>query len=233
MTDHDAACGELSDALAEFATGAASGADRARVLRHTAGCSECRETLAALSAAADEVLLIAPERQPPAGFETAVLDRIAALDAAPAPARPRRRLVRVLAAAAAALLVGAAAALGVWLATAPDRELADSYRDTLEVADGRYFTAAPVLDAGGAQVGHVFAYQGDPSWVFAVLDGAPEDGAWQVVAGTEDWTGPIATCDATEGSCGAGATIDADVYQLREVELIAPNGTVLTATFDR
>lgn len=235
MIEHDA-CDELSDALAEFATGAASGADRARVLRHVAGCGECRETLAALSAVADEVLLIAPERQPPAGFESAVLDRIAASDGVEAePARRpvrRRRVYRALAAAAAALLLGAGAALGVWWATAPDRELAAAYRETLGVANGRYFTAAPVVDDDGVQLGHVFAYQGDPSWVFAVLDGAPEDGTWDVVAVTDDWTASVATCEVAEASCGAGATIDADLYELHEVELVAPDGTVLTATFE-
>jgi hypothetical protein len=226
---------ELSEALAEFATGAASGADRARVMRHVAGCAECRETLTALSAVADEVLLIAPERQPPAGFESAVLDRIADLDAAkPEPARRptrRRRVYHALAAATAAVLIGAGAALGVWWATAPDRELAESYRETLGVADGRYFTAAPVVDAEGDQVGHVFAYQGDPSWVFAVLDGAPSDGTWDVVAVTNDGKDAIATCEVAAASCGAGATIDADIYDLHQVELVAPDGTVLTATF--
>ncbi|GAA2152689.1 MULTISPECIES: hypothetical protein [Glycomyces] len=233
MTEHDAH-DELSDALAEFATGAASGADRARVLRQVGGCADCREELASLSAVADEVLLIAPERQPAAGFESAVLDRIAALEPAkPAPARrpKRRRVYRALAAATAAVLIAAGAALGVWWATAPDRELAASYRETLGVADGRYFTAAPVVDAEGGQVGHVFAYQGDPSWVFAVLDGAPEDGTWDVVAVTGEGTDAIATCEVADASCGAGATVDADIYDLHEVELVAPDGTVLTATF--
>lgn len=232
-------CGRLSDALAEFATGAASGADRARVLRHLAGCGECRETLATLSAVADEVLLIAPERQPPAGFESAVLDRIAALDSAsedsttePVRRPVRRRAFRALAAATAAVLIGVGAALGVWWSTAADRELAAAYRETLGVADGRYFTAAPVVGGDGEQIGHVFAYQGDPSWVFAVLDGAPEAGAWDVVAVTDDWTASVATCEVAEASCGAGATIDADLHQLHEVELISPDGTVLTATFD-
>ncbi|HEY1095355.1 MAG TPA: hypothetical protein VGE61_11685 [Glycomyces sp.] len=234
MTEHDAH-GGLSDALAEFATGAASGADRARVLRQVGGCADCREELASLSAVADEVLLIAPERQPAAGFESAVLDRIAALEPArPAPARRpkrRRRVYRALAAATAAVLIAAGAALGVWWATAPDRELAASYRETLGVADGRYFTAAPVVDAEGDQIGHVFAYQGDPSWVFAVLDGAPVDGAWDVVAVTDDGKDAIATCEVAAASCGAGATIDADIYDLHQVELVAPDGTVLTATF--
>jgi hypothetical protein len=235
VTEHEAH-DELSVALAEFATGAASGADRARVLRQVAACADCREELASLSAVADEVLLIAPERQPAAGFESAVLDRIADLE--PAKSEPvrrpqrRRRVYRALAAATAAVLIAAGAALGVWWATAPDRELAASYRETLGVAHGRYFTAAPVVDADGGQVGHVFAYQGDPSWVFAVLDGAPEDGVWDVVAVTDAWTAAIATCDVTDASCGAGATIDADVYELREVELVAPDGTVLTATFE-
>src|ERR1700754_3357233 len=74
-------CGEFADALAEVATGAASGPDRARVLAHLADCADCRRELDELTRVADEVLLVAPEHDPPAGFEGAVLARIAALTA--------------------------------------------------------------------------------------------------------------------------------------------------------
>lgn len=227
-------CHDIADLLAEVATGAASGPDRARVLSHLTGCEDCRRELAELTKVADEVLRVAPEHQPPAGFESAVLARIAASADQPGPEQPasiepKRRLWRPLAMAAAAVTIALAASGTVWQVTSGDRELAASYRDTLNVAHGQYFTAAPVLDSSGAQVGHVFAYQGEPSWVFAVLGQAPEPGTYDVVITTDDSTDTVAVCEA-ETTCSIGTTVNTDINQIDRVQLIAPGGTTLTAT---
>ncbi|MBB5787696.1 anti-sigma factor family protein [Jiangella mangrovi] len=251
-------CGDVADALAEVATGAASGPDRARVLAHLADCPDCRRELEELTRVADEVLLVAPEHDPPAGFEGAVLARIAALtsgspavpapppppapesapgsappaesepDAVVTPLRPRRwrRVLPYAAAAAVAGLVGAGV---VWQTTSEERDLAASYRETLDVANGRYFHAAPIVDDGGTQVGHVFLYQGKPSWVFTVLDDTVEPGEYQIVVTTEDGSEPIADCEAGDSGCGAGATVDADIYQIDRVELVGSGGVTFAA----
>lgn len=231
-------CGEVADALAEVATGAASGPDRARVLAHLSDCPDCRHELDELTRVADEVLLVAPEHDPPAGFEGAVLARIAALSAQEpggrgpgsvvTPLRPRRwrRALPYAAAAAVAALAGAGV---VWQATSDDRDVAASYRDTLEVANGRYFHAAPIVDDGGEQVGHVFLYQGEPSWVFTVLDDTVEPGTYDVSVVTEDGTQPLAECDVDRTGGGAGATVDADIYQIERVDLVGSGGATLAA----
>ncbi|THV24566.1 hypothetical protein [Glycomyces paridis] len=228
-------CDGYREGLAEVATGAASGPDRARTLAHLAGCEDCRRELDALARVADEVLLVAPQHQPPAGFESAVLDRIRVEDGSrnprrakrKAPAGRRHRVLRPLAAVAAALVIAVAAAGTVWTATAQDRETADRYERTLAVADGRYFTAAPVLD-GGVQVGHVFLYQGEPSWVFAVL-GEAAPGTYDLVVSTGEWTATVGSCEVAETSCGTGATVAADIGDITEVRLVGSDGTVLTA----
>lgn len=247
-------CGDIADALAEVATGAASGPDRARVLAHLADCPDCRRELEELTRVADEVLLVAPEHDPPAGFEGAVLARIAALtsespatpppvpppppppadpaqsepDAVVTPLRPSRWR-RVLPYAAAAAVAGLAGAGVVWQATSEERDLAASYRDTLDVANGRYFHAAPIVDDGGAQVGHVFLYQGEPSWVFTVLDDTVEPGDYEIVVTTEEWSEPVADCEVDRTGGGAGATVDADIYQIEQVELVGSDGTTFAA----
>lgn len=222
---------DIADLLAEVATGAASGPDRARVLSHLVDCEACRRELAELTKVADEVLLVAPERQPQAGFENGVLARIAESAEAVRPVVSiRRRVWRSVAAVAAAVAVGLAATGAVWQATSDDRELAARYRETLDIANGKYFTAAPVLDAGGTQVGHVFLYQGEPSWVFTVLDRAPKPGSYDVAITTAGGTDTVATCSAETTSCGVGATVDTDIDRIHQVRLVEPGGTVLTAT---
>ena len=115
------------------------------MLRHLNDCDECRQELEELSRVADEVLMIAPEHEPPAAFESSVLDRIAA--SAPGSRPARRWFARPALQLAAAALFAVAGAGIAWQATTDDRELAAGYRETLDVADGQYFAAAPVTDA--------------------------------------------------------------------------------------
>ncbi|HEX5993821.1 MAG TPA: hypothetical protein VFY84_01630 [Jiangellales bacterium] len=220
-------CVELADLLAEVATGAASGPDRARVLRHLNDCDECRQELEELSRVADEVLLITPEREPPAAFEKVVLDRISA--SAPKPRTARRWFARPALQLAAAAIFALAGAGIAWQSTADDRELAAGFRETLEVANGRYFVAAPLIDSGGAEVGHVFIYDGDPSWVFAVLGPEPAPGTYEVVVTTAGRSQPVATCEVETTGCGGGGTVDAGVTTIQDVRLVAADGSSYTA----
>lgn len=222
-------CVELADLLAEVATGAASGPDRARVLRHLNDCDECRQELEELSRVADEVLLITPEREPPAAFEKVVLDRISA--SAPKPRTARRWFARPALQLAAAAIFALAGAGIAWQSTADDRELAAGFRETLEVANGRYFVAAPLIDSGGAEVGHVFIYDGDPSWVFAVLGPGPGPGGYDVVVRSAGGVSTVATCEVETAGCGGGATIDAGISTIEDVQLVGPDGTAFTADF--
>jgi hypothetical protein len=223
-------CVELADLLAEVATGAASGPDRARLLRHLNDCDECRQELEELSRLADEVLLIAPEREAPAAFESAVLERITA--SAPR-SQTRRWVARPALQLAAAAIFAVAGAGIVWQATTDDRELAAGYRETLDVADGEYFAAAPVTDGTGVEVGHVFLYDGDPSWVFAVLGPEPEPGDYDVVVQTGDGVSTIATCEVQTAGCGGGAAIGARISAIQNVRLVGPDGAWFTAELAR
>jgi anti-sigma factor ChrR (cupin superfamily) len=78
-----AECEEMAGLLPGVAAGVACRDDRARVLRHVAECPDCRRDLHAATTVADELLALAPPHDPPAGFESTVLARIAQ-----APRRP-------------------------------------------------------------------------------------------------------------------------------------------------
>ena len=104
-------CDELRAAAPELALDQLTGAERAVALHHLASCTSCRTLVTDLAAIADSVLLLAPEIEPPSGFESRVLAR---LEVAPVVPIRRRPWVAGIAAAAAVIggIVGAVLADG-------------------------------------------------------------------------------------------------------------------------
>jgi hypothetical protein len=90
-------CAGLAEVAAELALGVLTGRERAQAIAHLDRCDTCREDVRQLMATSDGLLALLPESEPPAGFETRVLDRmglsVAAAEgnaAAEAKARVRR-----------------------------------------------------------------------------------------------------------------------------------------------
>ncbi|HEY7070127.1 MAG TPA: hypothetical protein VH479_08445 [Acidimicrobiales bacterium] len=113
-------CTEFEDVASELALGILYGEERAAALAHLETCHACRREVTLLTDAADEIRLLVPEVEPPAGFEQRVVARIAAAqgDVAPAvplhPRRPRpylRPLVAVAAVAAVMFAIVGSSAL--------------------------------------------------------------------------------------------------------------------------
>lgn len=217
-------CAEIRELIPELAMGVAPGDERARALDHIATCADCRQALEETSATVDELLLIAPEHEPPPGFDARVIEAVS-------DQRPRRwNISKVLPAAAAIVL---AASLGAGLAHragSGDRQLADQYRQTLREADGQYLRAADLVGEDGQAAGHVFAYQGDPSWVFVTVENAPS-GAHKVRYVTDDgharWFG---VCMVRDGHGSWGTSIDVPIYALDSVQLVQ-HGKTISADF--
>jgi hypothetical protein len=93
-------CAEVRELAPELALGILSGAERAEVLLHVNGCARCQAYVAELTEAADVIPQLAPEAEPPAGFEAGVLHRLGQQER-----RTRRRWIAVVAAAAAAAII--------------------------------------------------------------------------------------------------------------------------------
>jgi hypothetical protein len=171
MSD-EARCERVRQLAPDLAAEIADGQDRDAAFRHVASCAECRGLVGDLSSVVDEVLLLAPEHEPPAGFAARTAERLAGLSgAAPVRERAWRRRPRWtagLAAAAAFALAVALGSAGALLATSADRRLAESYRAVLAQGRGSFFVAAPLRGSLGTY-GTVFGYQGDPSWLFATV----------------------------------------------------------------
>ncbi|HEY2654743.1 MAG TPA: hypothetical protein VGI55_03075, partial [Solirubrobacteraceae bacterium] len=169
-------CARIREALPEVALGIADGQQRALALEHIARCPDCRRALEQLSTLADELIALAPEREPPPGFENRVLDR---LDVRQPRRRQARRRLRRLAFAAAVPAVAAATAIAMGVSYSSDLKLADQYRAALQGAHGKYFQSARLRAPAGQVAGIVFAYQGSPSWMFYTLDGRYGSGPYR------------------------------------------------------
>jgi len=152
----DADCHEVRGLTAEVALGVADGEDRARVLDHVVDCSECRHELEDLTALADDLVVLAPEHEPPLGFE---LRTVRGLQ----PKRRRRRRWRIPAVAfAAAALAATTATASVLFLVRDDRRLAGEYRATLSEANGTAFRAVPLRDTAGGRRARRSSTRGHP-----------------------------------------------------------------------
>lgn len=226
-------CEELRDLAADVALGIADGEERAEALRHLSTCAQCRRHVEQLSLVADELLLLAPIQEPPAGFETRVVEALG-LQRPPrrrlgrwfAPGRLARRLAPPLAAAA----VTAAALIAVYH---DDHLTADRYRQTLEQADGQYFQAQPLRDKTGAQAGVVFGYQGAPSWIFVTVEPGHRDAVTSGELVTEGGrTIPLRSLELDRRQGSWGGAIPVNLHRVASVRLLgARPGQVLDAYF--
>jgi hypothetical protein len=224
-------CAEVQALLPELAAGVAAGDERARALRHLNGCVDCRQDLSALAALADEILALAPAVEPPAGFETAVLRRIV-------PPRRRqpwwhRRALRLVVTAVLAVAVGVVAGGALAMrATADDRRIAATCRESGQATGGRYLAAHRLDTPDAATAGRVYAYQGTPSWVLVVVQFGTLGGSYEVRVVTldrEEWS--IGAFVVTGGDGSWVGAIDVDVDRIAEIRLSAVGAPPLTAVF--
>jgi|SRR5579875_13836 len=221
-------CEEVAPSLVELALGVLAGEERVLAVAHVEACARCSALVAELSAAADELLHLAPGTEPPVGFEARVFERLGLSpprgrrlvqgQGLASPRRRRRGVSRRLAAslvAAALLVVGGALAGGLVARSGPG-EGGSSALETV------------ALRSGGKAVGRVMVYAGNPTWVFMYMD----DPAWagelrcQVV---ED-QGPLLTLGQFWLSAGKGAwaaSVSQPAGRLREARVVDSRGHVL------
>jgi hypothetical protein len=69
-------CAELADVAAELALGVLTGRERAVAIAHLDTCDACREDVRQMMGAAERLRGLLPQAEPPAGFETRVLQRL-------------------------------------------------------------------------------------------------------------------------------------------------------------
>ncbi len=211
MTESTDRCPD-TDRLVALALGELAGRERADVLAHLVTCRRCRDEVDELVDVTEQLLLAAPEAEPPAGFENAVLDQMHP------ERRDRLRPLRRFAIIAAAAVVVFATVLGVLIGT----------------HDASNLAAASMITPTGHDVGSVWRYDGDRSWLFVSVPGwtvwdDPDGPAreYRLRAELDDGTradlGPV-EFGSRDGSWGT--TTDLDVTHLRTVSVVDDTGHV-------
>lgn len=220
-------CERYQDELAELALGTLTGRARADALGHVDNCTRCAEEVEELSRTADLLLQVAPEAEPPAGFEVRLMERLS--EPRPTANRSGAGRRRRLASTRARLLLGAAA-VSVALAGAG---IGLAVAGTSAPAPGRAVQATLLSSPGHSVVGRVVASPGSPAWLFVVIEPGHLSGnvtCRLVLAGGRFVT--VGTFSLEEGYGSWSARLSTSVSSLRLAELVSPQGVVVaSATF--
>jgi hypothetical protein len=222
-------CAETAHALPELALGVLTGRDRAAALAHVESCSRCADELEQLARAADAVVRVAPELEPPVGFEVRLFSRMGVTEDELA---ARRRYPRpptwlfASAAAVVALVVG----LGIgWMASSSPSGPTNAAVGT-STGQGPVTTAA--LKDDGRTVGRVVTTGGSTPWMFMTLDGTSAQGTVTCEVVTDNGvTHVVGTFTAKNGYSTWGAPLPVSPHDVRRAQVVSAQGTVLaTAT---
>lgn len=212
-------CDALSDDLIEFALGTLTGRSRSRVLDHLETCAHCDAELESLAGVADTMLWLAPEADPPLGFETRLVERYRRSDTRRLSTRRRAGVF-----ALAAVLV---AVLGVGIdAMVTSHSPATNPSATSRPLSGR-------LMSDGTVVGHVSISLGNPSWMIMDVDAGKLSGlVWCEVTLANGQTESVGEFTLAHGYGSWTAPIKVSGSPVRSARLVNAHGTVLAkATF--
>jgi hypothetical protein len=234
-------CREFQDAAAELALGVLTGRERAQAMAHLEHCEACRESVRQLTLTGEGLLGLLPSIEPPAGFETRVLDRIGLSAPAPAPAPAPSRWTSWLSALRPApgqrnqlsrprrVLVGAAVAVAVVAGGLGGWGLHNGTSAPAPTA----LNSAALVSVSHQSVGKIFLYRGHPQWVYMSVNMPSSQGT--VICQVESRDGHFSTVGAfhlTNGYGYWGSPAPGNPGSVAGARLITPTGHVLaTASF--
>jgi hypothetical protein len=208
-------CEGSSEDLAELALGVLTGRDRARVLSHVESCPRCAEELEQLARVADTIVQVAPESEPPLGFEVRLFERMGVADVRRRRFRRSHWIPVSVAAAAAALALG----LGLGLSSSPAPSA---------TAQGHHRSVSGDLVENGRLVGHVAAFSGSKPWMSMTLADSSARGTVNCDVVTDQGvTDRVGTFVARQGYGAWSAPLSVNPADLRTAEVVSPSGTVI------
>jgi hypothetical protein len=219
-------CAAVDGDLAGLALGALSGKERMAALAHIDTCARCSAEVEALSITADQLLHLAPEVEPPVGFEARAFVR---MGLRPAPARWRAwvvwrpKLVATLAGAALVIAFGLGALAGYGSrGNGPSKNLSPASSPIQTVS----------LLSGSRPVGRVMVYSGNPTWLFMYMD----DSHWQGALRCEVLIdrGPTLALGQfwlSEGKGAWAASVNEPSGRLSEARVVDARGDVLAVAY--
>ena len=212
-----AACAAFDEGSAELALGLLDADVADQLLAHAAGCDRCRVELDSLVSTADRIILLAPEAEPPAGFERKAVAAMGGVGVSAS--RSRRALVLV---AAAVVLIAMAGGIAVGRVTdttsTPPARVASGVltdrsgqaRGVVTVVGGPHPTlvmSLAGLDAGGTYHCSVRTEDGHISEVAAWTIPGSGGGTWKVALSHHLASATRAIVTENGGSVVATATL--------------------------
>jgi anti-sigma factor RsiW len=230
-------CGDVEDAVVEYALGLLPPAEAEAVAAHLVGCGECRHQVDSLSELGDRLLDLVPDVEAPLGLDRRILGSMELATQSGGHRGGRRRVMvggrRVMVGrrqVMAGIGVGLAAALVLFAVLAAGMGRAGHHhRGPLPLVATEL--SASLLDAGHpvgtVQVG------GQPEWVTMVVSGVGVNG--MVTCELATGSGIAVAVGRFELVRGAGSwsvPSNIDLTSITGARLVGPGGVVLaTASF--
>jgi hypothetical protein len=200
-------CAEVRELAPELALGILGGAERAEVVLHVNGCARCQAYVAELTEAADAIPQLAPEAEPPPGFEMRVLHRLGERER-----RTRRRWIAAAVAVAAAAMIVSITAVRVV-------ESNDTSNVAAPITTRGPEPVAVAMEGGPFDLAAGWAYVSDHHGVAVSVDYGIGSGRYAVeVTPAQGSPGAIGTMDVTDGR---GHWTGRSTHPLREGARIA------------
>jgi hypothetical protein len=165
-------CVEVEESLAELALGILPGNERAVVLAHLQGCDHCQAELEKLTLTADGLLGLAPELEPPVGFEVELFRRLGISEPSSEAEVVHRRIGgwldrissrgRVMVSAAAVIIAVALGFGSGWVANPGTSASVRPYEQGVP-------SATATLTSDAHAVGTVSTFAGTPGWMLMTV----------------------------------------------------------------
>lgn len=253
--DTNSAHERLRSSLPELAAGVLDGRERAELLDHVDACAGCSLELEELTLVADRLVDLAPEADPPLGFETRVVEHMQGQPMQHEPVeheprlhehgrerrsrwRPSRIDRRPLLAVAAAAVVAVGIGWGIHAGTGPGPRTtatpgsAERPAEAALVAQGRTVGVVAVY-AGGKGSGTESEY--GPSWMSMSVGASSWTGrVWCKVVSADGTERTVGSFSLAEGYGSWIAPLPVPAASVREATMVDQAGKVLaTAAFDR
>ena len=172
-------CVEVEESLAELALGILPGNERAAVLAHVQGCEQCQAELEKLTLTADGLLGLAPELEPPVGFEVELFRRLGISESQAGAEVAHRRIGglmdrissrgRVMVSAAAVTIAIALGFGSGWVANPGTSASGPLYEHGVA-------SATATLTSDTHSVGTVSTFAGTPGWMLMTVHAADVSG---------------------------------------------------------
>jgi hypothetical protein len=226
-------CDGFADVAAELALGVLTGRERAQALMHLEQCDACRESVRHLTMTGEELVGLLPAIEPPAGFETRVMERIGLAVPSPRPVsrisqarhfggnrsgrtgKDQVSLTRRMLAVAAVVLAFAVAGLGGWGLRAG-------------TSSPSSLSSATLLSASHRTVGKIFVNSGSSPWMYmSVTTTSADTTVICQLVGSDGRVTTVGSFKLIDGYGYWGSPVPAGLGTLTGARLVSMDGTTV------